>query len=412
MKPETGSNRIDQRITKRRLDAALRKRRPGGILLYDSGIRGFGAKVLPSGVVTFFLRYGGRQGRRFFTLGRLGEEMNVEAARRAAERVLGDIRDGKDPVLDREREREIPTFTKWAEKYLKQTERERKEPYQPKHYLAVASKKWGRRSLNQIMRSDVLKARSEIADEAARSAFEFREKTGRPHDGHEHDGSPTANRFVAHLAACFEAARKQGLISSNPCAGIKQLRENPPRARVLSDAEMGRLIEALEKEDRFTSAAFHVLIETGCRSSEILRAKWEDFDLDAGIWRLPSPKAGRVQKLPLAAITVERLDALPRLSEWVIPGVEENKRRYDLKSAWRRITGKAKIVGATTHDIRRTFGLRVARTAGVRLASRLLRHADLKTTVETYTPDDMDVQRAAVEGVARLLPFPASKRAS
>ena len=50
--------------------------------------------------------------------------------------------------------------------------------------------------------------------------------------------------------------------------------------------------------------AFLLLIQTGARLSEVLRAKWVDVDLDAGQWTIPSPKAGHKQTVPLAAGTV------------------------------------------------------------------------------------------------------------
>ena len=90
----------------------------------------------------------------------------------------------------------------------------------------------------------------------------------------------------------------------NPAMGIRNFREAPPRARVLSDAEFARVVEAFEAiPDPHVRAAFVLLLDTGARKSEALCARWEDFDLEAGIWRIPSPKAGRPQVVPR---TVER----------------------------------------------------------------------------------------------------------
>ena len=43
-----------------------------------------------------------------------------------------------------------------------------------------------------------------------------------------------------------------------------------------------------------------MLILTGARKQEVLDAKWEDFDMERNIWRIPTTKAGKARIVPLS----------------------------------------------------------------------------------------------------------------
>ena len=223
-------------------------------------------------------------------------------------------------------------------------------------------------------------------------------------------GMTTANRWLASVRSCLQAAWRAGLITDNPAMRVKKYRENEPRSRVLSDAEMKRLAKALGDEpDLFTRAAFYLLIETGARRSEVLHARWSDVDLDGALWRIPSPKSGKPQVVPLANRTVALLSNLPQQGEYIIAGRKANQPRYDLKSSCERLCERAQIDGVTVHDIRRTFGLHAARTAGLHVASKLLRHSDVRITERVYAPLGIDDLRKAMESVQErcpIIPFP------
>lgn len=408
------------RLTKKTLHQKTKK--PGGEIVYDSKVKGLGFRKSPGGAVSAFLRYGSRTKRRFLTIGRLNEDFSPEDARRIATETLGMVARGLDPVAERAAQTAAAvTFASWMATYTTRTDRTRKEKAEPRRYLLMASKKWGRRALTSISRGDVLTLREEVVEEAAANVRARRERARKAKRagarvesaGIALDGHASGNRWLAHVGAAFAAAVAEGIIPTNPALGIKPLPEAPPRARVLSDEEMGRLLEALGNEDPFTATTFHVLIETGCRVSEILHAKWSDIDLDAGTWRVPSPKAGKPQVIPLAAVTVARLKALKKLdvSEWVVPAISDTeKARFDVRKGWLRLKAKAKLGSCNIHDLRRSYGLAVARCAGLHMASKLLRQADIRVTQRVYAPLDINLQREATEARAKLLEFPAAKK--
>jgi integrase len=259
--------------------------------------------------------------------------------------------------------------------------RRKKAPREDERFLTRARKLWERRPLNSITVEDVRKGM------AAESA-----------DDHPVRG----NRWLASVRACLATAWRSDIIASNPAARVRLNRENPPRARVLSDDELKRVVGAINaNKDPFPRTALLMLITTGARLSEVLRARWEDVDLDAATWRIPSPKAGTPQIVPLHIGTVDLLRSLPHTTgPWIIPGRNPQKRRADLKKPWAEVKKASKVTDITIHDLRRTFGLTAARAAGLHVASKLLRHSAVSVTERVYAPLGLDDLRAGLDKVA------------
>lgn len=375
-------SRKPRKLTKKLVES-LRTDEIKGIRLYDSELPGFLVTAFPSGRRTFSVRYNIGTSRRWVTLGPFGP-LTVEAAREAARQVLSEATLGGDPALDRKRKREeiMPTFERWAADYLLEAQRTRKRPDAIAWNLKRAVAAWRNRRLDTIDPEDVS------------LLFLAMRKT-----------PIGANRLLATVKACFNAAVRKKLLRENPAAGIEANRENPPRSRVLSDEELGRLWKAIEAEpDPHVKGAFRLLLETGARLGEVLGAKWEDVDLESCRWRLPDPKAGTSQTIVLAESTAEWLGKLPREedSPFLFPGIDLVKHRADLKKPWERIRRTAELGNATLHDLRRTFGKLVAREAGLHMASALLRHSDPRITAAIYAPMAEAEMRSAV---SKVLPF-------
>ena len=59
----------------------------------------------------------------------------------------------------------------------------------------------------------------------------------------------------------------------------------------MSREELPEFLKALAetKMDEVTRAALSLTMITAQRTSEIIGATWEEFDLDSGLWRIPCP---------------------------------------------------------------------------------------------------------------------------
>jgi integrase len=407
------------KIAKRTLTAktvkALKCRHPGGSWYADREMRGFYAVVYASGNVHFRARYKALSGaRRNMDIGPLGV-LTVEEAREAARQVLAAATRGEDPAGDRQRQREVPTFAAWRETYLLRVGREKKRPDGDERYLRIVPDSWEKRPINAVTQGDVQAARKIVADDARQVHRKKLAELAKNDIIREEDplsGHATGNRFLASVAACFAAAVKDGLIPANPAAGVKPFKEHAPRARVFSDEELTRLLTALDKEDETIRAAFALLIEVGLRLSEVLNARWEDLEEEAKVLRLKSPKSGTPQVVPLTASLAARLLQLQKTSKslYIIAGEKPDAPRADLKGPWTRLKKKASLSGVTLHDLRRTAGLAIARLAGLHVASRVLRHRDIRVTQSIYSPLGLGELREALERRAAVLPFAEKKK--
>lgn len=389
--------RPEIRFTKRTVDAI----KPGperGRWYYETGdgaLRGFVLVAYPTSKV-FFVRFRTSGGvRRVVKIGRYGT-LTVEEARAKAREALASAELGGDPAEDRRLRRATPTFKKWTETYIGRIELKKKSPREDRRFLALAAEKWGNLPVDGIERADVA---------AVHTALGKKHPTG-------------ANRFLASVRACFSEAVRDGVVKSNPALGIKHHAEAPPRARVLSDDELAAVLKAVAlEEDEHAHAALRLLVETGARLSEVLRAKWEDVDFDAGTWRIPSPKTGTPQVIPVNSQTLAFLRRLARVEKcpYICAGRYLDRPRADLKDAWQRVKDRASkkaptVTDVHVHDLRRTFGLHVARKAGLHVASQLLRHADIKVTQKVYAPLGIEELRTAVENRGVAIAFPRPKK--
>jgi len=377
------------RLNKRTIDAIAIPTNRSGKRYYDSELACFGLIAYPSGRKSFFVEYGPRGRRKVHVLGPYGP-LTAEAARKLAKERLGETLKGIDPNVEREKARKAEelTFSKWADEYLERAALRRRSVRADKRFLNMAKKRFGSKPLVKLNAADI------------RRVFDSISKQGPP--GSKKPGSTPiqANRWLAAVRSCLQEAWRDGKIADNPAKRVKPNAENEPRSRVLSDDEMTDLVKAVAKEnDSNIRAAFMLLIETGARVSEVRRAEWEHFDLERGLWTIPSghSKSKRKKVLPLNVTALNLLLSLDCSGRFLLPGNDPEEPRYDIKKPWERIKERAGLKDFVIHDIRRTFGLRVARQAGVHVASKLLGHSDISVTTKVYAPLDLEELRKAAE---------------
>src|SRR6476469_7331186 len=112
----------------RRITAPAVDTMPSGSVLWDTEVRGFGVRYRSRDRVYLVkTRIHGRQ--RILTIGRHGRgSWGPESARREAIRLLGLIRDGKDPASDRDRAKVAPDLATLSERYVAEYANPHKKP--------------------------------------------------------------------------------------------------------------------------------------------------------------------------------------------------------------------------------------------------------------------------------------------
>ncbi|MBI2839222.1 MAG: hypothetical protein HYX75_12970 [Acidobacteria bacterium] len=93
----------------------------------------------------------------------------------------------------------------------------------------------------------------------------------------------------------------------------------------------------------------------------------------------------------------------------MIPGKQGDPRTHP-RELWARVCERAKLEGVHVHDLRRSAGLYWARTAGLHVASRMLRHSNISVTQAHYAPLGVDILREAAEARSKVLPFAKAGR--
>jgi integrase len=136
----------------------------------------------------------------------------------------------------------------------------------------------------------------------------------------------SARRVRGILKQIFDYAIDRLLIQNNPVDRIraKSIAGLSERDRALSSGEIGAFLRALETDScrEQSKIALKLLLLTLVRKRELLTARWENVDLEAGVWRIPRTKTGKPHEVPLskqAREHFERLKVLAFGSPLVLP---------------------------------------------------------------------------------------------
>lgn len=83
------------------------------------------------------------------------------------------------------------------------------------------------------------------------------------------------------------------------------------------------------------------------RRSEVAKARWQDIDLEKGLWRIPAEltKSQREHEVPLPPEAVEIFEALPRIEvdDHVFPATRERVKDVGKRSIGGFSKGKIRL---------------------------------------------------------------------
>ena len=143
-------------------------------------------------------------------------------------------------------------------------------------------------------------------------------------------------------------------------------------------------MRALEKSDRREAFAIRLLLLTGARKSEVLKARWEHVRLDLRLLIVPLSKSGKPRHIPLSDEAITVIRSIPRQQglPWLFPGHAPGKPLSDLYLFWNRLRRELGLADVRIHDLRHTFASFLV-NAGHSLyeVQKLLGHGDPRTTM-------------------------------
>lgn len=198
----------------------------------------------------------------------------------------------------------------------------------------------------------------------------------------------TISGHLAYLKAALRWAAGQKLIPEVPQIDMPKVPKKR-NIRKITTEEFGQLL------GKAPDGLWHAYIATawysGMRRNEILELTWDREgaprpDFHAGRIIIPAAynKSDDDQWVPLHPRLAEILRALPRESEHLFP-FRGDPRQVSKKFARIALAAGLKV---TLHDLRRSFGSRYASVVPAPVLQKLMRHADIKTTMDYYTNVD------------------------
>lgn len=375
----------------------------GRVQYYDTHCRGLTVLVSSSSSMIFY-RYGRVNGapKRI----RIGPfpQVTIEVARRACEKLTGEIAVGRDPHAERVAVRKQKTLlelwehfrlhrskgddTKPGWKPIKRTWKEDESQWRR------TCADWGHRKIENIKRSDVVARQKQLSEDGGRVK------------GHKIGGPGAGRKFIELLRALYSEAIIQEWTEHDPTLKVPINRPDS-RDRFIEVDEIERFAAGVESLRTEKSRDFIWLaLFTGARRSNVASMEWGEINWAEKTWAIPisKSKTKKVMVIHLPTRAVEILERRRNKSmpgaRYVFPSTASAAGHYvEPKDAWTRVKQVSGLTDIRIHDLRRTLGSwQAERGESLKIIGESLGHGKKSTrTTEIYARKGKRAVRLAVE---------------
>lgn len=293
--------------------AVSRLTEPG--LHFVGGVAGLALQVLPSGARSWILRVVIAGKRRDMGLGRYSPSgMTLAKAREAALASREKIKQGIDPIETNRAARSALIASRAAARTFQQCAEAYMEAHEAGWGNAKHASQW-RNTLEKIaypIMGDLLVRDVQLAHLLQVLEPIWKTKT------------ETASRLRGRIELVLDWAAARGFREAqNPARWRGHLDKLLPAPSkivkrkhydALATDEMGDFMHRLRQQPGTGARALELAILTAARSGEVRGARWQEFDLSAGVWVVPSErmKARKEHRVPLSSAALALLKGLPR----------------------------------------------------------------------------------------------------
>lgn len=360
---------------------------------YDDTLKGFGVRVTSGGTKAFFIEKLIDRKLRRITVGRY-PALTVEMARKEAQKLLGKIAIGIDPVAEKHATKlKQVTLYQVLQDYLQARKSLKpKTIYDYQRVLTIAFKKWGDKPLIAITKDNIAKQHELLAAE---------------------NGPAYANLAMRVLRALFnfaagqyEDAQGKSLITENPVKRLSQTRawyRVERRQTFIRSHELAAWYQGVQDLSNTTLRDYLLLlIFTGLRRQEAAKLQWEQIDLKAKTLTVIDTKNHQPHTLPLSDFLFELLTNRRQHtdSSYVFPGTGKGGYIIEPRKQMVKIIA-ASGVQFTVHDLRRTF-ITAAESLDISAyaVKRLINHKINNDVTAGYIIMDVERLRKPMQQVA------------
>ena len=227
-------------------------------------------------------------------------------------------------------------------------------------------------------------------------------------------------RAVVH--ALYEWLIDDEVLEVNPCTRVSIPKQNRPKRRALTPAEVNRFLTAMEGTRWYHAVRF--ILATGLRRGELLALRWTDIRdgwlhversvSQAGV-ELPPKTITGIRRIKLGetakGILQEQRTQLAKeriASEYIFPGDHGRAVRPNVLTVVASDRAKAYHVHASLHELRHTFATYAlaGNAIDVKTLQTMLGHATAAMTLDTYSdmvPTNLEKAAGSVDDFAKSL---------
>src|SRR5262245_8449632 len=303
-------------------------------IFWDAKTSGFGLQVTAAGHKSFIIQYRSKGRSRRMAIDGV---LTLEAARKRARALLGEVAHDRDPLAERRTEiaRERDTFQAIAESYFaRECKKLRTAADRQRVLKRLVYPRLGAQPIGDIRRSDIVRLLDHLEDE---------------------NGAVMADRTLSYIGRIrnWHASRSDEFRSPIVRGMARTSAKERARARVLTDEELRAIWKASEAIPGPFGALVKFLLLTAARRSEASGMAWEE--IKDGVWLLPAARNKVKQDLarPLSGAARNVIGSLQKLGRYVFtyggatPIANLSKPKADLAAA-------CGVSDWTLHDLRRT----------------------------------------------------------
>ncbi len=321
-------------------DIAIRNAKPRqkAYKLYD--MLGLFVLVQPSGGKLWRMKYRHAGVEKKLGIGTY-PQVGLRDARKKRDEARDLIAEGKDPALEKQREKlragalAENTFTSIASEYCRKRRRDGDKAWAPatatrcEYLLSLLDNSIGKMPIHEIEPIDALAAVRKI------------EKRGK---------LESARRTLQLASAVFRYAVATARLRSDPTRDLRGALTNPTVTHygaVTDASEVGDLLRAIDgyEGQGMTKWALQLAPHVFVRPGELRHARWDEIDLEAALWTIPAEKMKmrKPHQVPLSRQSIAILEEIRSIigsTGFVFPSMRSRTRPMSentLNAALRRL---------------------------------------------------------------------------
>ncbi len=242
------------------------------------------------------------------------------------------------------------------------------------------------------------------------------------------EGDRTKNAVYKMLKAIFNKAVKWGYMQNNPCDMLDTPKYKAKEKKALSESDIHTVMSNLYKEPLMFQATVYFAAMCGMRRQEIVALKWSDINFAEKSFRIcraaarikgqgtttkatKTEKSNRVLFLPSGLDTIlinlrrqQREQKRKCGNKWVNGDwifTQWNGEIMDIDTPsmlWRKFADSIGIKDVTLHGLRHTAAtFMIKNNVPISTVSSVLGHAQISTTLNTYTHVVENTKRTAID---------------